>query len=302
MQRLLAVLLVLVGLIGLALGRLGETTWAPATEVTSSVELSEPGPAVVIDPGVLYIGGTEGEVTVTGASSVSMITASNSDIDAYLDGVQYTRITGASSWSTLSTETVNADGDTELTDPTSSDLWRTVETQDSPLTIDVADFYAGESGEDEQVYRAILLVTDGSSAGADSVSITWPVDDTNEWVPYAYAGGAAVAVVGLILLVLSLGSGRRRRGEGEIDEVEAAEDALGDDALDDEDDPEVEDDEGPGIITVPGGAARTHRADDEEPGGEESDEASSEETTDVLPRIDDSDPQDSESKDTEEPR
>ncbi len=104
----------------------------PATEVTSSVELSEPGPAVVIDPGVLYIGGTEGEVTVTGASSVSMITASNSDIDAYLDGVQYTRITGASSWSTLSTETVNADGDTELTDPTSSDLWRTVETQDSP--------------------------------------------------------------------------------------------------------------------------------------------------------------------------
>ena len=31
MQRLLAVLLVLVGLIGLALGRLGDTVWAPDT-------------------------------------------------------------------------------------------------------------------------------------------------------------------------------------------------------------------------------------------------------------------------------
>ena len=62
MQRLLALLLVLLGLIGLVLGRLGDTVWAPATETTATVQLSDPGPAVVIDPGVLYIGGTEGEV------------------------------------------------------------------------------------------------------------------------------------------------------------------------------------------------------------------------------------------------
>jgi hypothetical protein len=214
-QRLLAVLLVLVGLIGLALGRLGETTWAPETETTATVDLEDPGPAVVIDPGVLYVGGDQGQVTIEGASDVSVITASNSDIDAYLDGVHHTRITGASDWKTLSTEDVDPDGEAEISDPTSSDLWRSVETSPSPHTLDVHDVWAAENGENEQVYRALLIVTDGTGAGAEKVSITWPVDDENEWVPYAYAGGAAIAVIGLVLLVVSIG---RRRDEDEYED------------------------------------------------------------------------------------
>lgn len=213
MQRLLAVLLVLIGLIGLVVGRLGETTWAPATEVTASVTLSDPGPAVVIDPGVLYVGGEEGTVRVTGSSDVSVITAPAGDVSAYLDGTKYTRITGASDWSTLSTETVNADGETTIEDPTSSDLWTSVDTSTSPATIDVATFAKQETGDNEQEYRPILLVTDGKAAGADEVSITWPVDAKNDWVPFAYAGGAAIAVIGLVLLVVSLGSSRRRDEE-----------------------------------------------------------------------------------------
>src|SRR5699024_5591682 len=115
----------------------------------------------VIDPGVLYVGGEEGEVTIEGASDVSVITASNGDIDAYLDGVHHTRITGASDWSTLSTEDVDPDGEAEISDPTSSDLWRSVDTSESPYTLDVHEFWAAENGENEQVYRALLIVTDG---------------------------------------------------------------------------------------------------------------------------------------------
>src|SRR5690606_26208341 len=158
-QRLLAVLLVLIGLVGLGLGRLGETVWAPATETTATVDLADPGPAVVIDPGVLYVGGTEGEVVIEGASDVSVITASNSDIEAYLEGTHYTRVTGASDWTTLSTEDMNPEGEAEIKDPTSSDLWRSVDTSQSPATIDVHEFWAGENGENEQVYRALLIVT-----------------------------------------------------------------------------------------------------------------------------------------------
>lgn len=211
MQRLLAVLLILIGVIGLVLGRLGETTWAPATETTATVELTDPGPAVVIDPGVLYVGADEGELVIEGASDVSVITASNDDIAAYLDGVKHTRITGASDWSTLSTQVVAADGSTELADPTSSDLWRSVETEPSPFTLDIAEFWAGENGENEQAYRALLIVTDGTAPGAERISLTWPVEAENEWVPIAYAVGAAIAVIGLVLLVVSLG-GRRRDG------------------------------------------------------------------------------------------
>lgn len=230
MQRLLAVLLVLVGLIGLALGRLGDTVWAPDTETTASVTLEDPGPAVVIDPGVLYVGGEEGQVTIEGASDVSVITASNGDIDAYLDGVHHTRITGASDWSTLSTEDVDPDGEAELSDPTSSDLWRSVDTSESPYTLDVHEFWAAENGENEQVYRALLIVTDGTEPGAESVSITWPVDAENEWVPYAYAGGAAVAVIGLVLLVVSLGR-RRDEDEEELAPVEAEADGEPEDPV-----------------------------------------------------------------------
>ena len=221
MKRLLAVLLVLIGLIGLVLGRLGETTWAPATETTATVELDDPGPAVVIDPGVLYVGGMEGEVTIEGASDVSLITADNSDIEAYLEEARYTRITGASDWTTLSTQEVHPDGASELSDPTSSDLWRTVETKPSPYTLDIADFAADETGENKQVYRSVLIVTDGTEPGAESVSITWPVEEENEWVPFAYAGGAAIAVIGLVLLVVSIGGRRRDEDEeGELLETE----------------------------------------------------------------------------------
>ena len=215
MQRLLAVLLVLIGLIGLVLGRLGETTWAPETETTATTTLEDPGPAVVIDPGVLYVGGEEGKVVIDGASDVSVITASNSDIDAYLEGVHHTRVTGASDWSTLSTEDVEPDGAAEISDPTGSDLWRSVDTSASPYTLDIAEFWAAENGENEQVYRSLLIVTDGTAAGADKISITWPVDEENEWVPYAYAGGAAIAVIGLVLLVVSIG----RRGDEDEDEL-----------------------------------------------------------------------------------
>ncbi|MGP5200646.1 hypothetical protein [Brachybacterium alimentarium] len=280
MKRLLAVLLVLLGLIGLALGRLGETTWAPATETTASVELSDPGPAVVIDPGVLYVGGMEGEVTIEGESDVSVITADNSDIEAYLEDTAYTRITGASDWSTLSTEAVHPDGETEISSPTDSDLWRTVDTSASPYTLEVADFAAQEHGENKQAYRSILVVTDGSAPGADSISITWPVEAENEWVPFAYAGGAAIAVIGLVLLVVSIGG--RRRDEEELDEIGGEDVAT--DGVDETDAPFA------GGATAPAAAGAGAMAAPEADDDVSADEASvtSAETTDVLPPVDES--------------
>lgn len=224
MQRPLAVLLILIGVVGLVLGRLGETTWAPETKTTATVTLDAPGPAVVIDPGVAYVGGKEGQVVIEGASDVSVITAANGDIDAYLEGVHHTRITGASDWTTLSTQEVNPEGAAELSDPTTSDLWRSVETTPSPSTIDVETLWAeenGRSGENPQPYRSLLIVTDGTAPGAEKISITWPVDAENEWVPIAYAGGAAIAVIGLVLLVVSIGG--RRRDEDEEGSVEDGE-------------------------------------------------------------------------------
>lgn len=287
MQRLLAILLVLIGLIGLVLGRLGETTWAPATEVTATVQLEDPGPAVVIDPGVLYLGGTEGTVEITGASEVSVITAPAGDVTAYLEETRYTRVTGASDWSTLSTEAVNPEGEDEIADPTSSDLWLSVETSESPVTLQVADVAAAEHGENEQPYRPLLLVTDGTAPGAESITITWPVEDENEWVPYAYAGGAAIAVIGLVLFLVSLGSARRRREDEELGEDVPAADADTDDTV--------------RLAAVPAGAAGTAtevlaptRGTDEDPDAPErpaADPATGADRTETLAPVANEDPE-----------
>jgi hypothetical protein len=214
-KKIIAAVLVVLGLGGLLLGRLGETVWAPPTSHTATATLDDPGPAVVIDPGVLYVGGTEGTATITSDSDtdVSVITASNDDIDSYLKGVRSTRITGVPTWQTLKTEAVDPDGKKSLKDPTHSDLWRSVDTSKSPVELDVAEFAEHEMTKDPQPYRAILLVTDGKDAGATKVSITWPADEKNTWVPYAYAGGAAIAVIGLALLVVSLSFSRRPERE-----------------------------------------------------------------------------------------
>lgn len=216
MKRILAIVLVLLGVVGLVLGRLGETTWAPATERTASVTLQEPGPAVLLDPGLLYVGGTQGTATVTGDGDLTMITAANDDIRSYLEGTRYTRVTGLSDWATLTTETV--DGEAALPEGAKdADIWRTVDTSASPVTIDIQEFATEEMETNPQPYRALLFITDGEKAGATQVDITWPVDARNEWVPYAYAGGATLAVIGLVLLVVSL-SGRRREDEEALEE------------------------------------------------------------------------------------
>lgn len=221
MQRILAVVLVLLGVCGLVLGRLGDTVWAPPTERTASIALADPGSAVILDPGLLYVGGTEGTVRVEGKGEVSVITAGNDDIEAYLGDAKRTRITGLEDWSTLKAKTEHPDGPTEVPGVTGSDLWRTVDTSASPATIDIAAFRKHETTTDPQPYRAILLVTDGKNPGASRVSITWPASDRNAWVPIAYAAGATLAVIGLVLFAVSISSRRRRDDELEDERLDA---------------------------------------------------------------------------------
>lgn len=216
----LGILSLLAGITGLVLARLGETTWAPETEHVASVTLKDPGPAVVIDPGVLYAGGHEGTVTVKGPGTVSVIPASPSEIDAYLGDAHHTRITGVPDWSTLSTKDVNPDGPADLSGIAQADLWPQVQTaKGSTATVDVADFWKAEN-EPPQPYRAILLVTDGTQAGASTVTITWPSDHVNGWVPTAYAAGLAGLILGLGLIALSLLMHRRARARASVERPE----------------------------------------------------------------------------------
>ncbi|MGQ4575037.1 hypothetical protein ACUH93_01320 [Dermabacteraceae bacterium P7006] len=213
MRKPIAVVLLILGLVGLGVARMGETTWAPPTSRTASVTIPDPGAAVVIDPGVLYIGGTTGKVKVSSKSGkITMITAANSDIDGWLGKERYVRVTGLKDWHSFTTKVVNPEGGKELPNPKGSDLWRTENTTDSPLNFTVEGFAADESG---QIRREILLMGDGKSAAPESIQITWPHEASNPWVPWAYGVGAAAALIGAVMLLIGMQNNPREEEKAE---------------------------------------------------------------------------------------
>ncbi|WP_460477483.1 hypothetical protein [Brachybacterium huguangmaarense] len=252
MRRMLAVVLVVLGLAGLVLGRLGETVWAPETERTATVELADPGPAVVIDPGVAYVGGHAGQVTITAPGDVTVIRASSDDVTGYLGDATYTRITGVPAWGTLSSETVQADGPAELPAPL-PDTFGPLEPSASPVTLEVADLWEQDS-TGGQPHQPLLVLTDGKQAGATEVTMRWPVELSTPWVPYAYAIGAALTVIGLVLFLVDFAMRRSRDAEdddAERDDVDPAEP----DSVEPVDAPDVNDEpehlESPAAVAAP---------------------------------------------------
>ncbi|MCT1866483.1 hypothetical protein M3B90_02935 [Dermabacter sp. p3-SID358] len=211
MRKWLAGILILLGLAGLALGWAGQTVWAPKEHHTAKASFESPGAAVVINPGVLYVGGQKGTVTIKSSGDYFMISASEGAVKEYLANSKYTAITGASNWSTLATSTENADKKEGTAGIQNSDLWTDVKTQKSGDSFKIEEWSKAElDPKKRQPYRAILLASDGDSSSITEVEITWPTNATNPWTPYAYAAGAVLLIIGLVLLLIAFNSRSRR--------------------------------------------------------------------------------------------
>ena len=215
MRRLVATALIVIGAAALVLGQLGNTVWAPAPQHRATVELSDPGSAVLIDPGVPYMGGTEGTLQVSGTKPVHVIPASKADATAYLGSARYTRITGASSWTELTSQVVNPKGDATVPAPESTDLFGApAASPTTKVSTPIGSLWAADGGaRPARPYRALLIVTDGHAPGATSVTITWPRSASNAWVPYAFVIGALLAVAGLVLFLVDFRARRDRSAD-----------------------------------------------------------------------------------------
>ncbi|MCT2150276.1 hypothetical protein M3D48_06540 [Dermabacter vaginalis] len=217
-RKWLAGILILLGLAGLALGWAGQTVWAPKENHTAKASFNNPGAAVVINPGVLYVGGQKGTVTIKSSGDYFMISAPEGTVKEYLAKSKYTAITGASNWSTLATSTENADQSEGTQGVQNSDLWSDVEEKKSGETFAIEDWSKAElDPKNRQPYRAILLANDSDSSTITEVQITWPSHASNPWTPYAYAVGAVLLIIGLVLLLIAFNS--RPERDLELEEV-----------------------------------------------------------------------------------
>lgn len=211
-RKALPIALLLLGAASLILGWLGETVLAPDDTHTATVQLKDPGPAVVIEPGVLYAGGKEGTVTVKADGEITQIAARPADAEAYLEGTKHTAITGVPSWTELKAEPRNPDGAAELPNGGASDLWLDENKSASPFSMRIEDWKKAETASTgaDAPYRSLVFITDGTKPGASEVTITWPVEQTWKWQPWALAAGAVLMIIGLVMLLLM-----RTRGSDE---------------------------------------------------------------------------------------
>ncbi len=187
-RRILAAVLVVLGLVAIGLGVASATVWRSSDTVTADMP-NPTAPVVVVEPGVLGMVAESVTLTARAADAdapVVLAFAPTGDVDAWLGDAAHHRVTGMSSWTDLRIEDVA--GEETVPNPAGADLWRSEITGTGELveelTADSADV-------------ALLAATDGT-APAPAITLEWSVPVDNPYfVPLMVAGG--------ILLLAGLG-------------------------------------------------------------------------------------------------
>ena len=189
----LAALLALVGISAVAVGVAQRTVWLPDDAVTATATLSPEVPLAVTAPGLMEM--RPGPVTVTvtadaGDAPVMLAMGRQQDVQAWADGAAHSVVTGLSSQTRLSVETV--EGETEVPDPgTSSDLWLSQETGIGGATF----VYDPPPGA-----WTLIAATNGAVPGPTEMTFTWPREVATPWsVPLIVAGAVLVLAAGALL-------------------------------------------------------------------------------------------------------
>jgi hypothetical protein len=237
-RYVLPAVLIVLGLLSGTLGVLQKTLWAPSDTLVASAQLDDPGPVLVVEPGVLNLYGTPAELEVTAADAEQEITISRTtkeNADAWVGASDVSRVTGMADENALAVTTTKggegapaedapaegeeapleeqeADAEALATVPApgSSDLWESTVsgTGSASLTFD-----------EEAGRTAFVIGTDGEQPAAAEVSITWPADDSTPWaLPLLIAGGVLIVgggIMGFFAIRRTRSEAERRRSRQE---------------------------------------------------------------------------------------
>lgn len=109
LQRLIALLLGVLGLASIGLGVASATAWRADDPLVATVTLPADQRLAVADPGVLGLGGDPVTVTVRAAGSpVVLAVGRDTDVAGWVGQDAHVRLTGLSGWHTIATSSVDA--------------------------------------------------------------------------------------------------------------------------------------------------------------------------------------------------
>lgn len=182
---------------GLALLGLGIHQLTAETEETHVIETegSEDAPFTVITNDVIDAEAGREEFTIEAEGEYLIAVGRTYDIEAWLDDAAHNRITGIEDSedpgqsSRITAEYI--DGETDVPDPTDSDLWVSVETAEGEMP------YRWDTPDEEGDW-ALLIYREDDQAAPAAITAT-------ETVTYSHTGGVALLISGSLVILLALG-------------------------------------------------------------------------------------------------
>ncbi len=189
------------------------TVWRPSPMVEASTTVSTR--YAVTDPGVLSLVDRSADASLSADRPVCLALATSQDASGWVSGRRYTRVTGLSSWTALSSRTMTA---TSVTDAggsvrfRDSDLWRTVSCGRSVSLRTTASASS----------PLVLILDTNPSARASSnagrparLTLTWTRTHTTDAALPLWLCAALLALASLLcFFIFSLSARRRRKAHG----------------------------------------------------------------------------------------
>lgn len=218
-------------LLGLVLLGLGITQLTAETEETYTVETegAQEAPFTMITDDVIDAEEGRDEFTIEAEGEYQIALGRTYDVEAWLDDAAHNRLTGyessddADQPSRFVAEFI--DGESDVPDPTDSDLWVSVETAEGEMP------YRWDTPDEAGDWALLIYREDGEVAPS---GIT-----TTETVTQSTAGGIALTVGGALIILLALGlfyralsAPRRRKNHAAAAAAAPAADAASDPAED----------------------------------------------------------------------
>lgn len=213
MRGIVTPILGLLAVACIVLGVLNATMWKPSAQVTASSSVNG-SRYVVTDPGVLSLIDQRVKITAktTDASSnVCIAIGSARDVAGWIAGTPYTRITGLSDWSALSTQKAAAQGTADQSDSQvalqDSDMWTKTTCKNGTASLQIK----GTATDDST--NAVALIDFGDAKNA-TVSLDWTRQTLPDFaMPLYFAGGLFVILAILAASVFAMPPHKRRHRE-----------------------------------------------------------------------------------------
>ena len=194
----------------IVLGVLNATIWKPSTQVTASAAVTG-SQYVVTDPNVLQL--VDDHVSISTKSrdksaNVCIAIGSARDVAGWIAGSKYTRVTGLSDWSTLSTLKATAQGTADNSEGQvafqDSDMWRTVKCNAGSVDMQIKGVNTNNAED------SVAIIDYGDRRGG-SVVLDWTRRSLlNFAMPFYLSGGLLAILAVLSASVFAMPPHKRR--------------------------------------------------------------------------------------------